>query len=114
MEATPDGSNIFFTTRQHLSGWDIDGSVDLYDARVAGGLPEPVPVPAGCGSGETCPLPPVPPPPREANGSESLEGSGNPQRTCPRGTRLVHSGGATHCAKPRHRRRHHHKRGGRK
>ncbi len=37
-EATPDGSDVFFVTRQQLVGMDIDGEGDLYDARVDGGI----------------------------------------------------------------------------
>src|SRR5690606_39060020 len=39
--ATPDGKDVFFVTRERLSGWDFDGHLDLYTARVGGGLPEP-------------------------------------------------------------------------
>jgi hypothetical protein len=50
---TPSGSDVFFSTRDSLVGWDVDGgATDLYDARVNGGFPEPVtPVPCdgdGC------------------------------------------------------------------
>jgi hypothetical protein len=40
-EATPSGSNVFFTTREQLTGQDSDKNVDLYDAREEGGYPEP-------------------------------------------------------------------------
>ena len=35
---SPDGSDALFLTSQSLVGGDTDGSVDLYDARVGGGL----------------------------------------------------------------------------
>jgi hypothetical protein len=52
MDASASGNDAFFVTRQQLVGWDVDQSYDLYDARVGGGLPEPVSHP-GC-SGDAC------------------------------------------------------------
>lgn len=46
------GKNVFFTTRDRLVGADKDELIDLYDARVGGGFPEPQP-PAQC-KGEAC------------------------------------------------------------
>jgi DNA-binding beta-propeller fold protein YncE len=46
--ATPSGDDVFFLTSERLVGWDIDGAVDLYDARVGGGFPEPE-LEDGCG-----------------------------------------------------------------
>jgi hypothetical protein len=59
VDATPDGGNVFFLTRNSLIGSDRDGNVDLYDARVGGGFAEPVPPPA-C-EGDACQSPPNPP-----------------------------------------------------
>src|SRR5215831_12711115 len=53
LEATPSGSEVFFTTDQQLLGWDQDTNYDLYDARIGGGFAEP-PVPATECSGEAC------------------------------------------------------------
>jgi len=54
-EATPDGSNIFFRTQQQLVRQDIDHSVDLYDARVGGGLVGQSPsTPTSSCIGEVC------------------------------------------------------------
>ena len=39
------GDNVFFWTADPLVGWDRDSQVDLYDARVGGGFPEPVETP---------------------------------------------------------------------
>ncbi len=53
LEATANGDNVFFATRERLVGWDVDESYDLYDARVGGGFPEPVPATVPC-TGEAC------------------------------------------------------------
>jgi hypothetical protein len=59
-DASADGSNVFFTTRQQLVGQDTDDSVDVYDARVDGGFPSPAKVVA-C-TGTACQgVPPAPP-----------------------------------------------------
>jgi hypothetical protein len=43
VDATPDGSNVFFVTAQSLVRADTRTDYDLYDARVNGGFPEPPP-----------------------------------------------------------------------
>lgn len=52
-DASTDGSDAFFLTVQRLSGWDVDGATDLYDARIAGGIPEPTAAPPSC-QGDAC------------------------------------------------------------
>jgi hypothetical protein len=54
-EASSDGSNVFFFTRQSLVGQDSDELVDVYDARVGGGIASqnPPAVAAAC-EGEAC------------------------------------------------------------
>jgi hypothetical protein len=42
MDASRNGDDAFIITRQKLVGWDVDGSYDLYDVRVGGGVPDPV------------------------------------------------------------------------
>lgn len=53
LDASADGSDVFFTTRQRLLGSDTDEAVDVYDARVDGGFPEPL-VPTPPCAGEAC------------------------------------------------------------
>jgi hypothetical protein len=53
LDASASGDDVLFVTRERLVGWDVDASYDLYDARVGGGLPEPVAEGAGC-SGDAC------------------------------------------------------------
>jgi DNA-binding beta-propeller fold protein YncE len=72
-EASPDGRDVFFTTSSSLLPQD-PGSVDLYDARIEGGFPQPE-VKAPC-EGEACQSPPAPPnDPTPA--SSAFEGAGN-------------------------------------
>jgi hypothetical protein len=52
-DASLDGDDVFFTTRERLVGWDQDNAYDVYDARVGGGLPEPPRPPVAC-SGDEC------------------------------------------------------------
>ncbi len=42
-DASPDGDDVFFFTRAQLVPEDSDDAMDLYDARVGGGLPSRVP-----------------------------------------------------------------------
>ena len=53
MDASADGHDAFFVTRQQLTGWDDDQNADLYDARIGGGLPEPPATSADC-EGDAC------------------------------------------------------------
>jgi hypothetical protein len=48
----PTGDNVFFVTRDRLVNSDVDGLIDLYDARVGGGFAE-LGVPGEC-KGESC------------------------------------------------------------
>lgn len=53
VEASASGDDVFFVTQQSYSRADTDNLVDLYDARVDGGLPEPAPSPVPC-AGDAC------------------------------------------------------------
>jgi len=103
---TPDGHDVFFTTKEKLVGRDVSGSASIYDARVNGGIPEP-PTAAPC-QGDACQgqgsIPPVLPSPASA-----ARGEGERRRSrCARGKRRVKG----HCVKRAH--PHHHHRGGHK
>ena len=41
IDASADGDDVFFTTRERLVGRDTDNQIDVYDARVGGGFAEP-------------------------------------------------------------------------
>ncbi|HET7444373.1 MAG TPA: hypothetical protein VFJ57_06915 [Solirubrobacterales bacterium] len=73
MDAT--GDNVFFTTRNQLLPADTDQLIDLYDARVGGGIAGPEPQDP-CGE-ESCQPPPPPAPARPSPDSASVEGPGN-------------------------------------
>jgi Tol biopolymer transport system component len=94
-EATPSGNDVFFTTRQSLVGIDNDAAVDLYDARVGGGIAAQNPPPIVPCTGEGCRLGASPPPPdMVVLGGVSFQGTpGTPTATRVRGRiRLVHKG----------------------
>jgi DNA-binding beta-propeller fold protein YncE len=97
-EASPDGRDVFFTTESSLLPRD-PGSIDLYDARIDGGFPEPeAKVPC---EGEACQSPP-PPPQLPTPASRSYRGPGNPhahKSHCPKGKRKVRKADKTRCVK---------------
>jgi hypothetical protein len=87
-------------TPSPTTGWDTDTSVDLYDAKVGGGLPEPVAAPPTC-QGDACQ-----PAPTQLNdptpASVGFEGAGNERQPirCRKGQRKVKArGGKTRCVK---------------
>jgi hypothetical protein len=75
VNATPSGSDAFFTTRSRLVPQDQDDLVDLYDARI-GGTPPPQHPPPPC-VGESCKGPSSSPPLVEALPSTIITGLGN-------------------------------------
>ena len=79
VSATPDGSNVFFTTDQSLLRADIRSDYDLYDARVGGGFisqSEAV-QPPSCEAVEACRSPLTEPPAEFSAASAALVGAGN-------------------------------------
>lgn len=74
VDASADGSDAFFITDASLVGADI-GAIDLYDARVGGGFPEPPP-PIPC-EGDACQF--LPPEPVDPTLTTLLRGPGNPK-----------------------------------
>jgi hypothetical protein len=55
LDASLSGDDVFFTSRDRLVGIDNDNQVDLYDARMGGGIAaqHPAPAPQPC-EGEKC------------------------------------------------------------
>lgn len=104
-EASSDGSNVFFTTASSLLAQD-PGSVDLYDARVDGGFPQPVSA-AAC-EGEACQSPPRGPD-DTTPASSAFRGAGNVEQAahkkrCPKRWLRKRS----RCVKKHHGKNYHH------
>jgi hypothetical protein len=77
-DASESGKDVFFTTRQRLVGADGDSIVDLYDARVGGGIAsQNAPPPLQC-LGEGCKPPATELPFSASPGSSSFVGPENP------------------------------------
>jgi len=85
-DASADGSDAYFFARSRLVGQDEDQLLDVYDARVLGGLaaqnqpPPPVPCEA-----EGCKGPASARPEPSSPGSAAFLGPGNPAPRCGRG-----------------------------
>jgi hypothetical protein len=76
-DASADGKDVFFFTRQPLVGQDQDQNDDLYDARVDGGIAAQNPPPTtGC-TGEGCLAPAGPQPMFGASLSTAFAQAGN-------------------------------------
>ena len=74
LDASESGNDAFFLTAARLAPRDEDNAVDVYDARVGGGEPQPV-QPVQC-EGDGCQQP-VAPPVDATPGSLTFEGPGN-------------------------------------
>jgi hypothetical protein len=94
------GDDVFFTTNDVLTGFDLGATTSVYDARVGGGFPEPakeICVAEGC---RTEP----PPPPAVIPAGKAGPGDGNfkprrKSRACPKGKRKVKRNGKVRCVK---------------
>lgn len=76
LDNSESGDDVFFATVDALVPRDQDGGYDVYDARVNGGLPEPISTPgctSSCGEGSSAP----PGSPFGAPGSTTFVGPGN-------------------------------------
>lgn len=105
VDASADGSDVFFTTTSSLLPQD-PGLVDIYDARAGGGFAPDDPPPGVC-EGESCQSPPVAPD-EPTPASEGFAGRGNiqPAKPCPRGKHKARRKGKAHCV-----RKHSHRKG---
>ena len=116
LEASPNGHDVFFTTREQLVGWDNDQAYDLYDARIDGGYAEPPAAALAC-SGEACHGTAPGAPRFDSPASASFSGSGNsaPETKAPVAStrpktvtnkqKLARALKACHKLRPGHRRR---------
>jgi hypothetical protein len=103
-EATPDGKNVFFTTTDQLVGRDTDTLVDVYDARVGGGLAAQNPPPdRGECIRDDCKATPNAGPELPFGGSEGLNGPGNvsapARKRCGKGRHARVVKGKSRCVK---------------
>ncbi len=96
-DASPNGNDVFIKTDSSLLSHD-PGQVDIYDARVEGGLPIPPEAKAECEGGacQTPPTPPGHPTPSSSVFQERLK----PFR-CPKGKRKIRRAGKVRCV-PKH------------
>jgi hypothetical protein len=104
-DASPDGTDVYFTTRERLVGTDADANMDLYSARIEGGFPEPPAPPAPC-AGEACQGRSSGSPGASGTASEAIAGSGNasarkPKARCAKNQRSVKKRGKATCVKKR-------------
>lgn len=74
VDSTPSGRDVFFITREQLVAGDEDDLLDVYDARIGGGLTTSPPAPCG---GEACKGPISGPSEVPAGGSANFSGPGN-------------------------------------
>ncbi len=112
IETTPDGHDVYFVTRDQLTGWDTDANYDLYDARINGGLPDPPPPALAC-SGQDCHGPLTVPPTAQSTSSATNPTAGNltqhlkkhkprhkrTKKTCRKARTTRHANRHTTCAK---------------
>jgi hypothetical protein len=75
LDASASGDDVFFATRERLAAGETDELLDVYDARVDGGLPVPNP-PASC-EADTCQEPLTPVPQFSTPASAAFSGKGN-------------------------------------
>jgi hypothetical protein len=92
LDSSASGNDVFLITREQLLGRDEDELLDLYDARVGGGIEEAEAPPC---LGEACKGPFSSDPGQQGAGSASFAGPGNPPR---------HHGKKRHHKKRKHRR----------
>jgi hypothetical protein len=102
-DMSEDGHDVFFTTSQKLVGRDNDQSVDIYDARINGGLPLQNPSPVQECLRDDCKATPNAGPELPFGGSEALSGPGNvagePRKRCAKGSHARKVKGKTRCVK---------------
>jgi NHL repeat len=114
VDADPSGQNAFFTTLSSLVDQD-PGLIDVYDARVNGGLPG-LSTPSGECEGAACQgfhpapedaTPASAAPAGDGNLQEAAKGPG--RHPCPKGKRKVRRHGKARCVKKHHKKSHGHK-----
>jgi DNA-binding beta-propeller fold protein YncE len=110
-DISADGRDVFFTTAQGLVGRDSDQSIDIYDARIGGGLPKQSPPPPKVCLRDDCKATPNAGPELPFGGSEAIDGSANvkpkkPHKRCGKGRHLRKVKGKKRCV-PKHKKADH-------
>jgi DNA-binding beta-propeller fold protein YncE len=102
-DISADGRDVFFTTGEQLVREDTDNAIDLYDARIGGGIPSQNAVPPTPCNGEDCRGQVIPPPTPPPGGSETTFGPGNQssrkKARCPKGRHSQRVKGKARCVK---------------
>ena len=102
-DISKNGRDVFFTTQQKLVGRDNDGTVDIYDARIDGGLPAQSPPPPQECLRDDCKATPNAGPELPFGGSEALSGPENvkpkPHKRCGKGKKAKKVKGKVRCVK---------------
>jgi hypothetical protein len=98
------GKDVFFTTAQPLVSRDEDQSIDIYDARIGGGLPAQSPPPPKVCLRDDCKATPSAGPELPFGGSEAINGSANVKpkkggKSCGKGRRLRKVNGKKRCVR---------------
>ncbi|HEV7753925.1 MAG TPA: hypothetical protein VGO71_20395 [Baekduia sp.] len=75
-DASASGADVLFSTAAQLVPQDVDGHVDLYDARIGGGFPAKPPTAPPC-RGDACQGPATPAPAIPVAASVTFTGPGN-------------------------------------
>ena len=83
-DASTDGTDVFFFTRQSLVGQDQDENYDVYDARVNGGIAAQNPAAVGAVHRRNVSHPPEAPPVFGVPSSTTITGDGNLPRVEPK------------------------------
>jgi hypothetical protein len=105
-DAGESGNDAYFFTAQPLVGQDQDELVDVYDARVGGGLASQNPPPPSICTGEACRPGATPAPAGQTAGSSTFSGPGNPPAK-----KANHKKKHKSKAKKKHKSKKHHKKG---
>ena len=113
LDSSDSGNDAFFVTREQLVLADKDEQLDLYDARVGGGIASQGETLRPECQGEACQpaalVPGDPTPSSSAfNGAGNVRERGGTRPRCPNGKRRVRRQGKARCVKPQRKR--HHKR----
>lgn len=83
-DASPDGSNVMFVSRQPYVARDADKLIDVYDVRIDGGFPQPPPSTGACVGDECQGVPSAAPSFNTASGFTGLGNVVRPSSEKPR------------------------------